>query len=118
LFKQYYSVHNKHLFIKTKVFVINWFQWHKKWQHLFRGALYNKWKCKKRATPLGLIGLKVKFDWSKSSPHLFSYSWPLVGQVDHGSGVHEAVAKLVAEVAPDPVDRPAVFQLKWRRVGG
>jgi hypothetical protein len=40
------------LFIKAKVFVVNWFQWHPKLQHLFRGALYNKRKCKKRALPL------------------------------------------------------------------
>ncbi len=40
------------LFIKTKVFVVNWFQWHQKLQHLFRGALFNKQKCKKCAVPL------------------------------------------------------------------
>jgi hypothetical protein len=26
---------------------MNWFQWHQKLQHLLRGALYNKRKCKK-----------------------------------------------------------------------
>ncbi len=41
------------LFIWMIIFVINWFHWHQKLQHLFRGALYNKWKCKKRAVPLG-----------------------------------------------------------------
>ncbi len=40
------------LFIKIKLFVVNWFQWHKKLQHLFRGALYNKPLCKKHGAPL------------------------------------------------------------------
>jgi hypothetical protein len=39
------------LFIKTKVFVVNWFQWHKKIATPFRRALYNKQKCKKRTVP-------------------------------------------------------------------
>ncbi len=38
-------------FITINIFVVNWFQWHKKLQHLFRGALYNKCKYKKCAVP-------------------------------------------------------------------
>ncbi len=36
---------------QSKIFVVNWLQWHQKLQHLFRGDLYNKWKCKKHAVP-------------------------------------------------------------------
>jgi hypothetical protein len=42
------------MFIKTKVFDVNWFQWHQNIQHLFRGALYAEIKCKKRAVQLEL----------------------------------------------------------------
>ncbi len=42
---------NTFLFNETKVFVINWLKRHDKFQHLFCGALYNKWKCKRRAVP-------------------------------------------------------------------
>ncbi len=34
------------------VFVVNWLKRDYKLQQLFCGALYNKWKCKKRAVPL------------------------------------------------------------------
>jgi hypothetical protein len=36
VFKRYF------LFIKMKVFVVNWFQWHQKLQNLLKGALHNK----------------------------------------------------------------------------
>ncbi len=39
------------LFNETKVLVVNWLKWHCKYQHLFCGALYSQWKCKKHAVP-------------------------------------------------------------------
>jgi hypothetical protein len=52
LFKPYGTVHNKHFCsLKQKVFV-NRFEWHQKSQHLFKGALYHKWKRKNCAVPL------------------------------------------------------------------
>ncbi len=45
---------NTFLFNETKVLVVNGLTWHYKLQHLFCCALYNQWKCKKRAVPLSL----------------------------------------------------------------
>ncbi len=44
-----------------KVFVVNWLQWHQKLQHLFRGALYNTWKCEKCTVPLLRLDIKNPF---------------------------------------------------------
>ena len=41
--------------------------------------------------------------------YLFSDSRPLHGEVDDGSGVHEAVAELVTEVAANSVHSPTFF---------
>ncbi len=66
------------LFIKTKVFVVNWFQWHKKLQNLFRGTLYNK----KRGVPLwhsittlNIIAINIERYYAES--HLCSMSFML-----------------------------------------
>jgi hypothetical protein len=33
------------MFNEAKYSDVNWFKWHYELQHLFCGALYNKWKC-------------------------------------------------------------------------
>jgi hypothetical protein len=43
------------LFNEAYIYVANWLKWHYKLQHLFCGALYNQWKCKKCAVPLKIL---------------------------------------------------------------
>jgi hypothetical protein len=43
------------LFIKIKVFVLNWFQWHQKLQHLFIGAPIIDENAKKCSVPFSIF---------------------------------------------------------------
>ncbi len=45
--------------------VVNWTHWHQKMQHLFRAALYNKWKYKKCAVPLPQMVGRHVWTWNK-----------------------------------------------------
>ena len=49
--------------------------------------------------------------------YLFSYTRPPECQVNNRSGVHEAVAELVAVVPAHAVDRPTVLYLERSWVG-